>query len=618
MTQDKARELAKSYKHYFVGRDGLQQYNRVYTQRPNEVNAGVFAHDPRFLQAIKKFVPLAQKTAPIDLLPTGLFGPTVIGTNFTELFTVSGCPMDPMTYNPSNNESLREELKLCSNFLTPRDVRIFDELIGLRYSEHDGSVGKISKISGSGFPYFSHDIKLKVAHLNYIANNVDRIFSDIRYGKFNSLLKQDGIVLASSSVLRTQAEGGKYENGVYIPKERMVNSLEYALSNGVRGSRFPASKRVVIDGIELKDHFAGRARSAYSVPNPINTTFTAAVEGLRHYADNKYEFTYKHRTKDELSDKAAGFKHFLPLDVGQYDQSIPWFMVERWLEKMPFTDAAREVITLLLKAPKFYSAVNSKHDPIFTGDPESLSSYEDWGGLPSGAFLTSMLGKDMFTFAVLTMFDRYYHDVLGNIDSILKGKHKYAIFNASDDTIIMSKDKDVITFLQTTQDTKGTMTPYFKVEIENGLKFLGNCGYTDDKGKIKFCSDIGSFLKNSLVPERGIRSKLRKYAMYGLMIRREIFQDHPLFFEMEELWIKSFRDEFKINWYDIIRDNMVMPSVVAEGQILSQSEIEVLLDPSKLYYKVDEKDVSSSILDNIEEKISAENTTKLIKSIINF
>lgn len=610
-----ARKYGEAYRHYFVGQEGALQYNRVYGQRANDVMGGILSTDLPYIRVKKKTVERLQEFD-VDVREDGLFGPTVVGTNWTELLTASGCPMSPMTVNVVDNTVIRTELNLNDKFESNRDELIFEELMMLKYASHDGSLGKISKISGSGFPYFSHNVEHKVQHLNFIARNIDMICDLIIRGDFQTLLVRYGVVLANSSVLRSQAEGGKYVNGRFVPKERLVNDLEYALSSGQKGKRFVANKSVIKDGQILADTYAARARSAYAVPFPINSAFTAIIEGFRHYADHTYSFTYKHRSRLEMALKARKFKFFLPLDVSQYDQSIPWYLVRKWLDVIPLSDKAKAVVELLLKAPKFYSAVDNTHDPIFTGNPEDIADYKQWGGLPSGAFLTSMLGKDMFTFAVLCMFDRHYHDVVGNIDKILKGDHHYGLFNTGDDSVLMSNESNIISELRLMQDEKGSMSEYFKVEIEQGLRYLGNCGYRNEAGEIMFCADISSYLKNMLVPERGVNSKHRLYAYYGMMVRRDAFKDHPLFFKVEEIFQKAFREEYGYDWYAKVQENVVFPSVISDGESLSQEDIEVLADPYKLYYKYEESDISDRVVSIIQEKISQQNTDLLMKVLV--
>lgn len=617
LTVEQSRLLGKEYKRLFVGQEALQQYSRVYRQRPVQVFPEIYSNDPRFLSMMRELSVELRDRYAIDVREDGLFGPTAVGTNFTELLTIAGCPMNPMTYNPNSNERLRVDLNLCGGYVSPRHRKIFLEYISTRYRAHDGSRGKISKISGSGFPLFTHNIETKIQHLNHIVENIDEILNYLDSGDFNSLFVNHAMLLASSSVLRTQAEGGSLnQNGIVVPKERMVNDLEYALTNGASGRRFAANKQVSVDGFTYAGHFAGRARSAYAIPNPINSMYTAAVEGLRHYADSTYEFTFKHRSKAHMKEKAKNFQHFLPLDVGQYDQSMPWFLVEDWIRMMPFTDKAKKGIELILKAPKFYSAVNEIHDPVWTGDPFSLDGYNEWGGLPSGAFLTSMLGKDLFTFASLCMMDDYYHDVVGKVESILLGSAEYGLLNASDDTIMMSNDPKFINNLRLLQEQNGSMSQYFKVEIETGFKFLGDCGYVDATGEFNVCSDIGSYFKNMLCPERGIDSKLRKFPMYGLMIRRSNFEDHPLFFEAEEVFLKLFQKHFNIGWGALIEQNMVKPNGILASKILSQAEIEVILDPNKLHYKFSDTDIPEELVSLLEEKISQRNTDVLVSKLI--
>lgn len=593
----------------FLGSEAGKVFARGMTNRGVEVFPGIKSDDPLFLLFTTKLAEQLNSKFEKKVLDDGFFDSKAISSNFFELNTVAGYYMDPATYTVIGNTGLRDEMGLSRGFKSKRHEDIFSELIKLRYASHNGERAKISKISNSGFPRFSKSVPYKVEHLNYIVAKREIIKDKFMKHDFNSLCDNFGMVFGKNSVYRGQADSVSKEGERLLSKKREVNDLEYALSSGKSGKRFVADKSVIVNGNLLNGKFGMRKRTANGMAIPVNLWCSSFFEGYRNYADNTYGMTFKHKTRSSIEDKIGKHKFVFAMDVTQYDQSVPEWLFDKWLSLLPGNDFFKSYVDTLSKCPMYYGGVGQKGEPIWTGDPLNHEYHDQWTGLVSGIFYTSAAGKDFFTWAVLCMIDDFYHDVLGNVDAILKWEdQRYSISNMGDDTLLHTSDVDFFNYLNLLEETSSYgLSPYFKVDREDGLRFVGNVGYRDDSNNIKLCGDIASYFKNMLVPERGLDSKHREFGVYGLVERRNVFMDNPSFNEADEIFMKLFRAVFGINYMQLLGDNMVMPSMILSG-VTKQADLEVLLDPSKLHYKYDTSDISSEIVGMIEEKVSEENT----------
>lgn len=599
---------------FFLGSTAGNHFSFKLKNRPVEVFPEMFSTDPHFLNFTSQLVKNIEK---LDLtkgvLTNGFFNENAISTNFQELNTVAGINMTPATYAVIDNSSLRRNMFLNDKFESIRDEEIFAEFMKIRYSETDGSQGKISRISSSVFPFFSKDISMKAQHLTLLLENGDDLLDKLASGKLDKAYDKYKVLLSMVDVYRSQADSFILEGGIYKPKPREVNDIDYAISGGNLGSRFQADKRVYVNGREIHGKAAMRARTAYGFSNSPNTVFTAGFEGYRHYSDKKFGMTFKHTDRATILSKIKKFENALPVDVTQYDQSVPLYLMKKWIELSPFNDRAKEILLLMVQAPMLYRGVSETSDPYFSGNPLDHTYFNQYKGLVSGLFSTSSMGKDFFTFASLIMLDRCYGDVKGNVEKILSWEHPvYAITDMGDDANIHSNGDQFTKWVNRQLETsKYGLSPYFKVDIEDGFKFVGNIGYVKD-GEKHLCGDVGTYLKNMLVPERSIGSAHREFGVYGLLMRREVYQDNPSFHLVDDCFMKTFRDCFHENWLDYMNRFLVMPT---DRNLLvkSQADLEVILDPAKLHYKYSESDLSDGVAEILEEKISLENTEKAIR-----
>lgn len=603
---------------FFLGSEAGRHYGFNLGSKPTEVFPGIMSDDPRFLKLCTN-LPLrfAEELPKKVVLDNGFFDSNAVTTNFFELNTVSGMNMVPATYAVIDNSLLRQSMSLNDNFESEEDLAIFHEYMAIRYKEHDGSRGKISKISSSTFPFFSKDVRLKANHLSLILKHQDEIKDLLNKGDLQGLFDKYKLLFAMVDVYRSQADSFSLKDGSYKPKDREVNDIEYSISGGKLGKRFFADKSVVINGRILDGKAACRARTAYGFSNAPNLMFTAAFEGFRHYADTTYGMTFKHTSREAILEKMNKYSHAVAVDVTQYDQSIPFFLMKEWINCSPFNKFGKELLSMMVQAPMFYRGPSKSHKPYWSGDPLDIEYFNQYRGLISGLFSTSAMGKDFFTFTLLTILNKIYGDVRGNVEKILKWEHPvYAITNMGDDSNLHSNDSRIRDYFTKQVETQlYGVTPYFKVDIEDGFKFLGNIGYIDNEGNKQLCGDLGSYFKNMLVPERSISSKHRKYGVYGLLERRSVYSSHPLFSNADAIFQSEFKNIFGFNWLEFMESHLVMPEA-ALATVLTQAEIEVINDPSKLHYKYNEDEISSAVVEIIEERISEENTELAINMLI--
>lgn len=594
---------------FFLGSEAGKVFSRGMSNRGVEVFPGIKSDSPLNLLFNTKLAEQLSSEFTKVVRDDGFFDENAISTNFYELNTVAGYYMDPATYTVIGNEGLRNDMGLINGFKTKRHKDIFHEFIKLRYAEHNGERAKISKISSSGFPRFSKSLTHKVEHLNYLVDKRETIKDLFLKDDFSSLLNKFGMVFGKNSVYRGQADSVSHNGSKLVSKPREVNDLLYALTSGKEGRRFTADKSVLVDGNLISGKFGMRKRTANGMAIPVNLWCSAYFEGYRNYADNTYGMTFKHKTRSSIEEKINKYEKVFAMDVTQYDQSVPEWLFDEWLKLLPGNEFFKNYVNKLSKCPMYYGGVGSIGDPVWTGNPLDVKYFDQWTGLVSGIFYTSAAGKDFFTWTVLCLIDDYYKDVLGNVDSILKWEDpRYSISNMGDDTLLHTSDNKFYQHLLLMEETSTTsISPYFKVDKEDGLKFVGNVGYMSQDNEIKLCGDLGSYFKNMIVPERGLDSKHRQYGVYGLMERRSVFMDNPSFAKADEIFMKLFRDTFGINYIQLLQENMVMPSMILDG-VTKQADLEVLLDPSKLHYKFDTSDISPEIVGMIEEKVSEKNT----------
>jgi hypothetical protein len=311
---------------------------------------------------------------------------TGVVSDFQSLRNLAGHYMSPMTVPLTNNEALTETLKLAKGFLSERDERIFRELHRYMFRTIVPTSVAMRKQASSGAPFFNSSIELKKKSLALFNEKADDILARFAQGRLEELWLDYKLFFTTYMGVRTQPDAVTKEHGRYKAKEREVADEQYARSAGTLGRRFPADKRVYVDGMLIDDIFAMRRRSVYAYPAAYNYFLTQFFTPLRGFYLEDADFTFKHRSPAEIVEKLCIFESIRGYDVKQFDQSVQPWLLEKFVSE--FSGFIREEVLFffdkVLKQPIYQphpSVVNAAGEdrPLtefcpMLGDPFDLSS----------------------------------------------------------------------------------------------------------------------------------------------------------------------------------------------------------------------------------------------------
>lgn len=533
---------------------------------------------------------------------SGVLGPDAIPGNFNALLTTGGYGMNPISVPPVSNQKIRDDLKLVKDFLAPRHREIFRQLTRLMFSRSAPAGVPIRREASTGSPDYVNDVVKKKRELRAALSGLDRFLELVDREKFLDLFVEFNAPIVQTTGERTQADKATFENGVYKSKDREVND-ELAARSGLReGSRKPADKRVIVNGTEVKNHFAGRRRTVFGMSFVPNYVLAAFCASWRAVYLREYEFTWKHRTPEHILGKMKRYRELIGFDVKQFDQTVPTFMIREFCKELTSYADRRvaKLIWLMFRAPYIvpypwiYGTSGEPFDPLFGDDPFSRSSFKMELGLPSGIAINPDFGKLVMTFQYLCVLDDYHKNVLEiGIDKILKGEHdQYGILNMGDDCVLLFNDSGFRDWYQASY-----VNNYFFLEEEKPISFLGNVPYRDAKGELCLAPNVISYLVNWLVPERGIDHPSRQYFWaVGDRERRAHYAIAPRYTDV----FGVFKDTFQFTYG-------VSPTTLTEEAYrdqkrytnLSSWDALVLQNPDYLHYRVDPTDITPDILDII-------------------
>jgi hypothetical protein len=472
------------------------------------------------------------------------------------------------------------------------------DLMKIRYNSFDMSKpGYLSNNSSSGFPFFEYSLEYKKQHLKYIISHLDEIIKLCENTDLEGLSKH-GIIMANNVQIRRQSD--KWVDGA--PKKRIRLDFLEAHSNGVGR---PFSRDEYLSSID--NRLANcRTRVVRAFSGPLNYMFTGAVAPYRNFADSRYAFTFKHKDKSDILSKLAKYKVFKGVDVTQFDNSVSGDILNRWLENFPFSDVGRKIANLMFHAPTVDSTTG-----LANGNPLDETTFIYNSGLPSGIFSTSMMGKDIMSSTILTAYQRAIgrqltHD---DIKHVLVGENdEFGFLNMGDDSIIMGNEESLVAAVM-----EELQRVFFDIEEERGIVFLGNILYQSPNG-LNLANNMASYFDKIYVPERSIKSKLRPYPMLGAIQRREIYSSHPLFNEMRSIEKDMFYNFFGRDIDMLENDNLTKPKLNMD--VLTDADIDVLVNYERLFYKYDRSDINPAIADTYVSVISHDDSAKLMQYLV--
>jgi hypothetical protein len=591
---------------------------RVKSNRGVEIFPGLRSDDKRTLTFLEELAAALGKKLPALVDGTGISGPNGIPSDFLALRNVAGYGMNPMSTPPSTNTPIRSALKLASGFVTKRHERIYSELIRLMHHKARPAKTAIRRAATTGAPHYVSDIKKKKIELVHALQNLDSFLGLVDRDDLAGLYAEFNAPIIHTIFERGQPDSVSLKDGAYTSKPREVNDELAARTGFEQGSRFAADKTVTVNGYDVPGHFAYRRRTVFGMSFVPNYVVAAHFASLREVYSKEYEFTWKHREAASILEKMRRYQFFAGFDVSQFDQSVPGWAVDYYVQEVAkYVDhRLAKLIGLMFKAPYIMPdpwtdlVDGRKTNPFHGAAPFDVASFTNDLGLPSGISNNPDFGKLQMTWQYLCLIDDYYHDVLEvGLDTILRGLHpKYALLNMSDDCVILMQDAAFHAHIVGAK----YVASYFKVEPESPISFLGNVPYRTASGELSLAPNLVSFFVNWWVPERGVEhASRRNFWAIGDRERRQHYSKAPGYSDAFVLYEKLFEAAFRIHPSSISASHYDAQRAYSS---LGYTDMLVLQRPEVLMYLIDEDQVSPTVLDAVQTTISAEDTWQYTKT----
>lgn len=558
------------------------QLNRVIDRKPYprdiELAPGVFNSlngvdpAPRYIKFLREMYSMLAENLPQSPTEGGtVTGQGIVG-DWTTVLTAAGFPMDPMG-RPPIRYSAEEE-----NQPTVRHKAIAEELMSLMLAKWEPKTSaKIAKKSSTGFPLFAFKEEIKKASLAHILNNLDDVLLKLENDPEEALTKYHAMYGFYIS--------RRYQPDVHerpgVPKKREATSLLQSL--GLAQGRDFADKSVRQEPSPLMVS-RERTRLVYAGPAALNYPITMVMNGFRDHYLNEYEYTFKINYPEVLEERLFG-KYPIGVDVKQFDQNYPI-----WFRKVIFNEMRQHVredfvnmMEKLWTAP-VYCPPTSIHAPedvgMWYGDPFERPLRPIELGLPSGVSYNPDAGKWFGTFCLLAILDDVYGDVLGNVDTILKGNHPlYSVLDTSDDAVFLCSDVNVADAIRK-KISSGEASPYLVFELEEPISYLGHIPKHLGSLKYEVLPNFESAVFKRHNAERSIGSNHRAYWAIGWLTKNQENSKWPVGREIIEMEKRLYK-----RIYDIDIDYVVRLAYSEQQFALAKrDDLTVLIEPDKIHY----------------------------------
>lgn len=531
-----------------------------------------------------------------------MVGENGIHTSFDRLRTVAGFASNPLSWVPTHNDSLCEELKIPADFRSQRHKDIFDEFFDIIFGQWKPTAIKVPKHSTLGIPMLNeYDAGYKRECAMFLYANLDQIFKLVKARDFDRLARDFGHVYCFNLNTRGQVD----EPG----KVRLSNTIEYAKSGGISGERVPADKKVEFkDGRKYDDFSAMRVRIVQGASWMLNCILQPISSGHMYAMFDEFSSTFHHRDPNEIAYEAAISGDATASDVDTYDASMREFLLRRMFNcaRKYWPEELIDMAEILYFAPYFTRPLDLSsdvsHRAQFIGNPYDPINKGVSAGNRSGHAWTSFVAKTMKVFDSLCVIDDIYGDVLGNIRQYLKGKGSISLKNNGDDEVAIGSKISITAYRKVRYDGEHG---YFKISPEKGQGFSGSLISWAGTGKA--IPRLHTIFEKFYVPERSIGGVFRPRWPIGFLTRLEAFDKHPSGHYAAEihrrLWHDMMAPHFG-SFGEILIDAMEKLDVEYDG--LTAIDKEVLDDPEKLHYKYSDDDVSPEILEKVVARIQPE------------
>lgn len=560
----------------------------------------LYADDPRALRIKEELADFCTREFPKDVLPSGFAGSSGVPGDFYSLRSVAGYGMDPLPLPIYSNDGFVKSLGLRDS-IRPGDEAWLKELIKLFFGHVAPANLHIRKEASAGFPYFTNDMQfkklqtLKCLHFaDDFLNACTGTDADLEraYNEYHTLL------IYAIQERQQPDKVTKTANG-WESKERPVGTEEQART-GDYEAKTTADKRVFDSKGELiEGHFAMRRRTVFGMAGIPNYFMTAVVGCHREVYLNRFAFTYKTRDDADKETKISKYKYIVGSDVKSMDTTVPRWFFKFLVEELHhyWDDRLVEMLRRMLGAPYVvpspWRKTPADYNPVFGDSPLKADSFNACVGLPSGIFINPDIGKLWMTFVYVILFrDSGAIRSVAEVEPFLRGQNRdHALLDMSDDATMMTNSPFVRDKLLKAE------SPYAVLEPETPVIFLGSV-FCEDGGRKRSVPNPVTYLVNMMCREDSIdRMDPVNYAE-GVLARTQQYSRTPIFRDMYQITQEVIRKHAGVN-------PMLIASSVAKRQKWSDVDAEVKANPHYIYYRVDPKDVSPEVLNELVATIPA-------------
>lgn len=569
-------------------------------KKSQEMLDGIHTFDPRFLEFLRELVDELNDSFTPEL-DENKFSLNGIQTGFDKLRCVSGCPQTPMSYTMVNNASYRESLGLTAGY-TPRQLSIAEEAWRVVFACAKVTSINVPKLSGGGMRRFSHDVQWKLAIAEWLLepSRIDQVLALIEKGDLLTLANEFEIVIATYYQKRGQVDN--------IGKDREVFDLEYALSNGARGTRGKADKRVIIDGKLWEDFSAMRTRVIHAGPWALNCILQIVATTTMQALFDRFPKTFHVNTDDQIKEGTNG-KYLMVTDVTEYDRSMSKDAVEvlhrvmkERLDERLSTASRRLYFSAYYAKPLRPNEPGEKQKGVWVGDPLAADD-QVFAGNRSGHAMTSLVAKVNKVIDTLIVIDRIY-PVLSRVKEFLEHKMPMGVINNGDDEITWAlNEADMVKFRALRADlTVG----HYKVEAEVGAGYSGRLLVKTGPTSYTPMPRLQTPFEKLWVNERSIGGLHRPYYPIGITARIDDLTKTENGRHAWDIHMRVYRKKMAPHFGDftslLMRATSRMKFKMSFDR-LSWADRAVLEDRDKIHYKVRPEDVSTEVMEKSFAKI---------------
>lgn len=319
----------------------------------------------------------------------------------------------------------------------------------------------------------------------------------------------------------------------------------------------------------LRKHFATmRYRFVWGGNIVSNSIVNAIGTSCRHTYGLTYDFTFKHKGREDLLSKIKRFYgknetsdlhrsecDMVVIDVTSFDLDYPRDVLKKYIDFFSNTPIY-DFFFRTAFAPSVQGTLdkdNDSKDPIINGDLFNFdpNDYLD-SGLPSGWSWVSDAGKIMALNIYYCLVKSHLLDehTIEQLHSFLQGELEYGCLNLGDDNVILCPNGQFDNVLKSLNDHS-----VWLVDLEPGARFIGFPLFFDSFGNFRITHDPASYVTNWLTPEREIGGKFSKYWAYGLEQRERVYSDAPIVHDFRKIIMRKWKEVYGTNLDSIIKEH---------------------------------------------------------------